>query len=93
MVDPISDGDQSNVRSEGRQGINEVAIALLTRRLWPIGASRLTPQMLRHACGYKLANDGHGMRAIQTYLGHRDIQNTTRYIAWAPQRFPQFIRG
>jgi site-specific recombinase XerD len=45
--------------------------------------------MLRHACGYKLANDGHGMRAIQTYLGHRDIQNTTRYIASAPQRFTQ----
>src|SRR3984885_3310841 len=27
--------------------------------------------MLRHACGYKLANDGHDTRAIQAYLGHR----------------------
>jgi integrase len=34
--------------------------------------------MLRHACGYKLANDGHDTRAIQAYLGHRNIQNTTR---------------
>jgi site-specific recombinase XerD len=34
--------------------------------------------MLRHACGYKLANDGHDARAIQAYLGHRNIQNTTR---------------
>jgi site-specific recombinase XerD len=37
--------------------------------------------MLRHACGYKLANDGHDTRAIQAYLGHRNIQNTTRYTA------------
>src|SRR5262249_45007185 len=29
--------------------------------------------MLRHACGYKLANDGHDTRAIQAYLGHRSI--------------------
>jgi hypothetical protein len=41
-------------------------------------------QMLRHACGYKLANDGHDTRAIQAYLGHRNIQNTTRYTALAP---------
>jgi site-specific recombinase XerD len=41
--------------------------------------------MLRHACGYKLANDGHDTRAIQAYLGHRNIQNTTRYTALAPQ--------
>ena len=37
------------------------------------------PHMLRHACGYKLANDGHDTRAIQHYLGHRNIQNTVRY--------------
>ena len=34
--------------------------------------------MLRLACGYKLANDGHDTRAIQAYFGHRNIQNTTR---------------
>ena len=48
--------------------------------------------MLRHACGYKLANDGHDTRAIQAYLGHRNIQNTTRYTALAPQRFKEFFR-
>jgi site-specific recombinase XerD len=47
--------------------------------------------MLRHACGYKLANDGHDTRAIQAYLGHRNIQNTTRYTALAPQRFKKFF--
>jgi site-specific recombinase XerD len=45
---------------------------------------------LRHACGYKLANDGHDTHAIQAYLGHRNIQNTTRYTALAPQRFKEF---
>jgi site-specific recombinase XerD len=34
--------------------------------------------MLRHACGYKLANDGIDTGALQAYLGHRNIQNTTR---------------
>jgi type 1 fimbriae regulatory protein FimB/type 1 fimbriae regulatory protein FimE len=48
--------------------------------------------MLRHACGYKLANAGHDTRAIQAYLGHRNIQNTTRYTALAPQRFKEFFR-
>ena len=47
---------------------------------------------LRHACGYKLAKDGHDTRAIQAYLGHRNIQNTTRYTALAPQRFKEFFR-
>ena len=37
------------------------------------------PHMLRHACGFKLANEGHDTRAIQHYLGHRNIQHTVRY--------------
>jgi site-specific recombinase XerD len=49
--------------------------------------------MLRHACGYKLANDGHDTRSLQAYLGHRNIQNTTRYTALAPDRFKSFWRG
>jgi integrase len=46
--------------------------------------------MLRHACGYKLANDGHDTRSLQAYLGHRNIQNTTRYTALAADRFKGF---
>ena len=30
------------------------------------------PHMLRHACGFKLANDGHDTRALQHYLGPSD---------------------
>jgi site-specific recombinase XerD len=37
------------------------------------------PHMLRHACGYALANAGHDTRALQAYLGHRNIQHTVRY--------------
>jgi integrase len=48
--------------------------------------------MLRHTCGYKLANDGIDTRALQAYLGHRNIQNTTRYTALAPDRFKGFWR-
>src|SRR5262249_34052710 len=29
------------------------------------------PHMLRHACGFKLANDGVDTRALQHFLGHR----------------------
>ena len=46
--------------------------------------------MLRHSCGYKLANDGHDTRAIQHYLGHRSIASTVRYTALAPDRFKGF---
>jgi site-specific recombinase XerD len=31
-------------------------------------------------------------RALQAYLGHRNIQNTTRYTALAPDRFKGFWR-
>jgi site-specific recombinase XerD len=48
------------------------------------------PHMLRHACGYKLANDGRDTRSIQGYLGHRNIQHTVRYTELSPQRFRNF---
>ena len=48
------------------------------------------PHMLRHACGFKLANDGHDTRALQHYLGHRNIQHTVRYTEMAPDRFKDF---
>jgi site-specific recombinase XerD len=50
----------------------------------------LHPHMLRHATGFKLANDGHDTRAIQHYLGHRNIQNTVVYTQLAADRFKDF---
>jgi integrase len=50
------------------------------------------PHMLRHACGYALANKGHDTRALQAYLGHRNIQHTVRYTELAEDRFKDFWR-
>jgi type 1 fimbriae regulatory protein FimE len=50
----------------------------------------LHPHMLRHACGFKLANDGQDTRALQHYLGHRNIQHTVRYTELTSARFNGF---
>jgi integrase len=56
-------------------------------------AFKAHPHMLRHACGYALANKGHDTRALQAYLGHRNIQHTVRYTELSPSRFKDFWRG
>jgi len=48
------------------------------------------PHMLRHACGFALANKGVDTRSLQAYLGHRNIQHTVRYTELAPTRFKGF---
>jgi site-specific recombinase XerD len=50
------------------------------------------PHMLRHACGYALANRGHDTRSLQAWLGHRNIQHTVRYTELSPDRFRDFWR-
>lgn len=45
------------------------------------------PHMLRHACGYELAERGTDTRLIQDYLGHRNIRHTVRYTAGNAARF------
>ena len=51
------------------------------------------PHMLRHACGYALANRGHDTRALQAYLGHKNIHHTVRYTELSPMRFKDFWRA
>ena len=51
---------------------------------------RVHPHMLRHACGFKLANAGVDTRSLQAYLGHKNIQHTVRYTELAPNRFKDF---
>ena len=48
--------------------------------------------MLRHSCGYALANAGHDTRALQDYLGHKAIQHTVRYTELTPTKFKDFWR-
>jgi len=48
------------------------------------------PHMLRHACGFYLAAKGQDTRAIQAYLGHKNIQHTVRYTELSSARFKDF---
>src|ERR1700730_6840090 len=53
---------------------------------------KIHPHMLRHACGFKLANDGVDPRTIQAYLGHKSIHHTVRCTELAPTRFKSLFR-
>src|SRR3974377_2569104 len=55
-------------------------------------AFKAHPHMLRHACGYALANKGHDTRALQAWLGHPNIQHTGGYTQLSPTRFKDFCR-
>jgi site-specific recombinase XerD len=58
-------------------------------------AFSIHPHVLRHGCGYALANAGHDARAIQAWMGHKNIQHiqhTARYTELAPDRFKDFWR-
>lgn len=46
------------------------------------------PHMLRHACGFKLANEGVTTRDLQNYLGHKNIMSTVRYTALVTKPLP-----
>ncbi len=50
-------------------------------------AVKAHPHMLRHACGFALADNGVDTRLLQDYLGHRNIQHTVRYTASNAARF------
>jgi integrase len=55
-------------------------------------AFKVHPHMLRHACGYTLANKGVDTRSLQAYLGHKNIQHTVRYTELSRTRFKDFWR-
>jgi integrase len=72
--------------------------AAVNRLIKRIGARAKMPfpvhaHMLRHACGYALANAGHDTRALQDWLGHKNIQHTVRYTELSPTRFKDFWRS
>ncbi len=48
------------------------------------------PHMLRHGKGYQLASEGVDTRAIQAYMGHKNIQHTVLYTQLNPKRFKGF---
>jgi type 1 fimbriae regulatory protein FimB len=49
----------------------------------------VNPHMLRHGCGFALANMGHDTRLIQDYLGHKEIRHTVIYTRTSAKRFEE----
>lgn len=66
-----------------RQSVNYL-IATASERA---GLPHIHPHMLRHSCGFALANRGYDLRLIQDYLGHRDPKHTAHYTRVAGHRF------
>ena len=66
-----------------RQTVNYILAAVAVRASLPT----VRPHMLRHSCGYYLANRGYGLRLIQDYLGHRDPKHTVHYTRTAASQF------
>jgi site-specific recombinase XerD len=66
-------------------------VQLKQRLKLPIYQQSLHPHLLRHACGFALANKGHDTRAPQAYLAQK-FQHTVRYTELAPDRFKDFWR-
>ena len=80
--------------SERRTPLNRRSAWLAIKRYGEKAALPLSahPHMLRHACGFALADQGADTRLIQDYLGHRNIQHTVRYTATNPARFERLWR-
>jgi type 1 fimbriae regulatory protein FimB len=72
-----------------RSTVNLILAACSKAAALPFSAH---PHMLRHACGFALADQGADTRLIQDYLGHRNIQHTVRYTAANPARFEKLWR-
>lgn len=79
-------------KGERREWLSEGAIAKIVARCGELAGMPMPvhPHMLRHSCGYYLAEQGIPTRDIQEYLGHRNIQNTVKYTAGNPARFNRF---
>jgi type 1 fimbriae regulatory protein FimB len=80
--------------SERRRPLSRVTVWVLFQKLAKAAGLEdleLHPHMLRHACGYSLANRGADTRLIQDLLGHRNITHTVRYTKLAPGRFERLF--
>ena len=105
-VHPLGGGELRALRKLQREAIPSRSVFTTERRapMSPTGFRKMLartgeagafpfpvhPHMLRHACGYKLTNDGQDTRALQHYLGHKNIQHTVRYTELAADRFKSF---
>lgn len=67
-----------------RQALNYLVSQIGKRAGLPF---KTFPHMLRHSCGFYLANKGLDTRLIQDYLGHKNVQHTAKYTRTAANRF------
>ena len=80
--------------SERRKPLSRFTVCVLIKKYGAaagLGNLEIHPHMLRHACGYSLANRGADTRLIQDYLGHKNITHTVRYTKLAPGRFTRLF--
>jgi type 1 fimbriae regulatory protein FimB len=86
--------DKAFFLSQHLKPLNRRTVWLAIRKYGEIAELPLPahPHMLRHACGYALADQGADTRLIQDYLGHRNIQHAVRYTAANPARFEKLWR-
>ena len=74
--------------SERRQPLTRQAVNYIVAKAGQrAGLGHIHPHMLRHSCGFALANKGYDLRLIQDYLGHRDPRHTAHYTRTAAGRF------
>ncbi len=79
--------------TERRGQFTRQGIYYLVRRIGDCAElGKVHPHMLRHSCGYALANKGCDLRTIQDYLGHRDPKHTAIYTRTAANRFENLWR-
>ena len=75
------------VSERGRQMVRRAVNHMIAAAGNRAGLGSVHPHMLRHSCGYALANRGQDFRLIQDWLGHRDPKHTSRYTRVAARRF------
>jgi type 1 fimbriae regulatory protein FimB len=80
--------------SKQRKPLHRSSVNLLLQKYSAAASLPLLahPHMLRHACGFALADQGADTRLIQDYLGHRKIEHTVKYTATNPARFEKLWR-
>jgi site-specific recombinase XerD len=74
--------------SQRRRPLNRATVAYIIKHAGQRAElGHVWPHMLRHSCGYDLANRGKDLRVIQDYLGHRDPKHTSHYTRTSARRF------
>lgn len=81
LAAPYSKGERRRYHFASGRG-NQLARSRVNKICEPMPTrppTLVNPHMLRHGCGFFMINNGHDIWAIQIYLDHASIANTTIY--------------